>query len=227
VLRILGAHCARLEEIFVQFMLGPEVSEGWVELAQGCPQLTTLETKSALLTEDDLCYIVQSCRNLQTLEVDESIISDRAMYAIAQHCKNLRNFEVTTTGAVTDAGLCAVAAACPKLRVLVIGTACSDVTLTALAEHCTDLRSLYLSSPDTATDRVTDLGVTVLVSGCTKLRVLWLGSVDISDAILPVLADKCKLLRELHICDCGAVNASQESAHRLLFDADVLVDISD
>lgn len=81
---------------------------------------------------------------LETLSVDGMGISDNWLVKSAPHLTNLRQLSISLCGNVTDRGLCAVTAACPKLARLTANDVfrLTDATLVALAEHCPHLQVL-------------------------------------------------------------------------------------
>lgn len=128
------------------------------------------------------------------------------------------------TGYGSRVSLATVAAACPRLRVLAVGTACSERTdegVAALTAGCPALQELSLSSPN-ATDRsleilgahckhlraltakdcgmLTDAGVVALAVGCPQLEELSLeGCRRVTGAALPAIAFGCPRLRTLNL----------------------------
>jgi hypothetical protein len=232
LLTTLGTHCAQLEEIAVRI---PDTSpmqraplEGWEAVAQGCPHLTSLSTHGCVMTDAAMCALAEGCPELCFVNIysytQKAGLMDRAMFAVGQFSTNLRSLQLTRCCGVTDTGLCAIAAGCVFLRSLRLHEMpCGDAPLVALVEHCPDLRVLHLfRSPifrDGPQATVTDAGVTALVTGLSKLRELVVQSNYITEAVIPVIAEHCKILRllELKVPLTGRLNLQG------LFDKDVEV----
>jgi F-box/leucine-rich repeat protein 2/20 len=147
------------------------------------------------------------------------------MHAIGQHCKHLRKLELACCDQVTDTGLSAVAAGCPRLTLFASDMQLSDTALLALAEHCQDLRTVVLNCSWASSLPVTDVGINALVANCCKLRKLSLSKAGVTEAIVPVIAAHCKLLRELYFQDCQQVRLGKVPVGEL-FDAEVWVGIA-
>jgi hypothetical protein len=235
LLTSLGAHCSFLEELRLEVQWygtmqdeAQQAVQGWEALTNGCPRLSILTAKHCLLTDNTVAIIAQGFSQLHTLWLEDnysqSQLTDRAMHAIAQSCQNLHSLQLHGYAKATDTGICAVAAGCPHLR----SNHCGDAPLFALAEHCRDLRVFHVTqctqipAPQRAVEpTVTNAGVTALVTKHQKLRELRVDSALLTDAVIPVIADNCKLLRELRLGKRLEIAYERERELKKLFDLDV------
>ena len=136
------------------------------------------------------------------------VIGDESMATLAA-CSQLRAFDATANLNITDKGIEALAAGCPKLEALFlsymtntpdyqaltgVGDARTDAALAALGKHCAHLESLYCCGWG-----ATDAGVAALAAGCTKLRFANLQQLNMSDVGLTALAESCPALECLNL----------------------------
>jgi hypothetical protein len=233
VLTALGMHCLLLEELVVhaeRFCHRGQTRSlpGLKSVAQGCTRLSSLTAIDCIMTDEDMSALAEGCPELRVFSLQgeeaQRRLSDRAMQAIG--CKNLWSLKLIGNVQVTDAGLNA-AVSCRYLRSFKLeGISCNDAPLFAMAAHCCDLRVVHLlraqyGSHSKGVPTVTGAGVTAVVTRFKKLRELYVDSAFITAAIVPVIAEHCKLLREL--CLSVRMGNLEETAAKALFDEYVQV----
>ncbi|XP_071735170.1 coronatine-insensitive protein 1-like [Rutidosis leptorrhynchoides] len=142
-------------------------------------QLTELDLRCAMLTEDDYRLLLCKCRNLEVLYAKDTI-GDSGLQDLGKFCKKLRRVKIlrgsSEDGVVTQLGLIALARGCVKIECL--HAYLKDITNEALECIGSNLKNLYdfrVTSVDThekMTDLPLDNGVQALLKGCTKLEKL-------------------------------------------------------
>ena len=189
---------------------------------------TGLLTK--LPTDEDLVPLIRTCPLLETLDVDgSSKLTERILIELSSHCPKLTSVKLGgyhTDAAhmlITDEGIAALAAGCPKLDTLKVG-ACMELTdqgIFSLAQHCKSLTHFSLESNDKITDvgmgalfesctqlttfevtklsNLTDEGMLALPLNCHKLSELRLHTIGVTDAFLQALAKGCPKLTKLKL----------------------------
>ena len=130
--------------------------------------------------------------------------SDLEQLASETGVKRLASLRLSKCKQVTDAGLNALAGACPSLASLVLYR-CDEITdagVKALAAGCRSLESLRVFF----CEKVTDAGVKALADGCTSLRLLDLSWCrKVTDAGVKALAEGCAGLESLILSWCVKV----------------------
>lgn len=146
-------------------------------------KLIKLDLLYADLDTDDHCLLLQRCPNLEVLET-RNVIGDRGLEVLAACCRKLRRFRIergaddhgldNEGGAVTHAGLMALAHGCLELEYMAIYV--SDITNACLQclgtylKNLSDFRMVLLEREETVSDLPLDNGVQALLQGCSKLK---------------------------------------------------------
>jgi hypothetical protein len=115
-------------------------------VAAHCTQLREFST-SQDVDETSLIALVTGCRLLETLEVDTAP-TDAVLNALSLHCSYLGSLHLRLhVGSVSDAGVCALARGCPRLRGLStrLTAPVTMVGITALATHCRSLHIIHVN----------------------------------------------------------------------------------
>ena len=158
---------------------------------------------------DRLVDLTRSLPNLVELNLARSCFpEDKILKALGENCRNLRVLNVSyALISATDEGICALAAGCPQLEVLIL-TYCwyiTDRALEALAVHSFNLRHLDLSSCMGVRDR----GIIAIAKKCKRLeKIEFYGSKLITDAAVMALVKHCPELRELRLQECEKITDS-------------------
>jgi hypothetical protein len=192
----LAARCRQLVRLEVA---GSGVTDdALMAVGQHCSALQTLNLKACMgWTDRGLRALLAECRALTKLSFAYTSLDDDAMLVIAERCPKLRVLIVDECGAVSDAGVRAVAARCPGLVELsAVHCALTDVAIADIARHCPLLETLRIES----CDFITDVGIEALGRHCTKLRCLELaGCVKLTDRGMANLVGRCPELRILDV----------------------------
>ena len=218
-------YCDRITDETL-IMLAGEYAEGWEE--GGCPLLTNVTLDECTKITDvggvalskcsrlrilklqgtgcgdaTLCAIGRNCPELTELCTGyHKNTTDRGGAAVAQGCAKLASLTFFADG-TSDATLRALAAGCPALNYLFIGSA-SDLGIEAIARGCSQLASLSCDAD------LSDAALLALAAGCPGLNDLQIGSARLTDRGIVVLAQRCLELTELRFY--GSPDITEESA---------------
>ncbi|XP_050383302.1 protein AUXIN SIGNALING F-BOX 2-like [Argentina anserina] len=203
-----------------------------------CLTLTSLNLSYAPgVHGSDLIKLIRKCGRLQNLWILDCI-GDKGLAVVASTCKELQELRVFPSdpfgvghAAVTEEGLVAISAGCPKLHSLLYF--CQQMTNAALitvAKNCPNFIRFRLAlldpmKPDPVTLQPLDEGFGAIVQGCKKLRrlslsglltdqvflyigmyaeqleMLSIGFAGNSDKGMLYVLNGCKKLRKLEIRD--------------------------
>ncbi|KAI9088854.1 hypothetical protein DFS34DRAFT_639845 [Phlyctochytrium arcticum] len=118
-----------------------------ISLTSFCPNLTSLDYTSLLITDEALLGTLENCRSLKGLRIAECCrITSKGILKMLPLLVNLRNLHVPNVLNFDDDCLSGVAKMCPLLEDLDLQ--CTPVTrtgLSSLMELATNLKSLNLS----------------------------------------------------------------------------------
>lgn len=207
-----------------------------------CQNLTSLNLSYAPgIHGNELIKLIQFCRKLERLWILDSI-GDRGLRVVAFTCKELQELRVFPSGAdnagVTEEGLVAVSAGCPKLHSLLYF--CQQMTNAALItvaknnSNFTRFRLCILDceKPDPVTMQPLDEGFGAIVQSCKhlsrlslsglltdqvflyigmyaeQLEMLSIAFAGNSDKGMLYVLNGCKKLRKLEIRDCPFGNTA-------------------
>eukprot|EP00036_Acanthoecidae_sp_10tr_P011188 CAMPEP_0182925528 /NCGR_PEP_ID=MMETSP0105_2-20130417/9458_1 /TAXON_ID=81532 ORGANISM="Acanthoeca-like sp., Strain 10tr" /NCGR_SAMPLE_ID=MMETSP0105_2 /ASSEMBLY_ACC=CAM_ASM_000205 /LENGTH=477 /DNA_ID=CAMNT_0025063381 /DNA_START=86 /DNA_END=1519 /DNA_ORIENTATION=+ len=206
-----------------------------------CPRLRSLDILCGGRLEQPLTKIFSTCRQLEMVTISGSYdpnhgVSDLSLFALAGSKGPSRLTVVNFVGMprVTDAGLEAVAKACPLVDVSLVDMAMvTDVALMAIAEHCPELRRVHLSGDGTSlqyTDNgvvalathchdlidvdvqeapsVSDVALVAVAKNCPNLMFVGMAASTVTDTGVEALVRRCKTLRHADLRDCAITDLS-------------------
>jgi hypothetical protein len=176
VLRELGAHCPRLQQLHVRFK----------------PKGDGAEAMAALVS------VLQVCRALRILDltIDARLTQEQAI-ALAEHCYCLTALKVST---IHEDTLALMLPSLGSLQHLMVGSiAVTSPAPLSLAVHCRQLRSLSFTF--SRTGRIENALVTLFqnLSFLEDLRLCVSEAGCLTDSVLLTLAAHCRDLRSLHV----------------------------
>ncbi|CAH9112759.1 unnamed protein product [Cuscuta europaea] len=148
-----------------------------------CANLTSLNLSYAPgIYCIELMKLVQHCRKLQRLWVLDTI-GDRGLVVVASNCKELQELRVFPSqeiqvgyNSVTEEGLVAISAGCPKLSsLLYFCWQMTNAALVAVAKNCPNFTRFRLCTlnpmvPDAVTKKPFDEGFGAIVKSCRELK---------------------------------------------------------
>ncbi|KAL7135952.1 hypothetical protein ABFS83_11G133200 [Erythranthe nasuta] len=143
-----------------------------------CTNLTSLNLSYAPgIYSNELIKLICHCKKLERLWILDTI-GDKGLGVVASTCKELQELRVfpSDIAAVTEEGLVAISAGCPKLNSLLYF--CQQMTNAALitvAKNCPNfirfrLCTLNPTIPDAATNLPLDEGFGAIVQSCKGLK---------------------------------------------------------
>ena len=203
VFRYVAGYCENLRDIRIK-----------VKSPVGSPSAGTPSLPSALLPiDDDLIPLIRTCPLLNSIDIDcASQLTERLLIELGSNCPNLTSvklgsrLEDAAHTLVTDEGVAALAAGCPKLATLSIGicTELTDEGILAVAQHCKDLACIVLSD----NDKITDVGLRALFESCTELTTFEATKLsNLTDEGMLALALHCHELSVLRLHTMGVTDA--------------------
>ncbi|KAI8533362.1 hypothetical protein RHMOL_Rhmol10G0003100 [Rhododendron molle] len=180
-----------------------------------CLNLTSLNLSYAPgIHGSDLIKLIRNCRKLQRLWVLDCI-GDKGLEVVASTCKELQELRVFPSdpqgvghAAVTEEGLVAISAGCPKLHSLLYF--CQQITNAALinvAKNCPNfirfrLATLNPTIPDPVTLQPLDEGFGAIVQSCKRLRRLSLSGL-LTDQVFLYIGMYAEQLEMLSVAFAG------------------------
>ncbi|RDX82763.1 Protein AUXIN SIGNALING F-BOX 3 [Mucuna pruriens] len=176
-----------------------------------CPNLTSLNLSYAAgIQGSDLIKLIRHCVKLQRLWIMDCI-GDKGLSVVANTCKDLQELRVfpsVPSAAVTEKGLVAISAGCPKLHSLLYF--CHQMTNAALitvAKNCPNfirfrLCILDATKPDPDTMQPLDEGFGAIVQSCRRLRRLSLSG-QLTDQVFLYIGMYAEQLEMLSIAFAG------------------------
>jgi EIN3-binding F-box protein len=209
-LAALAALCPQLKRLDVNRALG--VTDAGVEaVAAGCPQLESLALEGTSVMLEGVVAVVRALLLLQELSLPVDALSavDPVLVALAANCPRLRVLNLTGASATDDAFVAAVARWPDLERLDISGTdGLTVASLCAIGACCPRLRALELAglSRDSVVVDTTDACIHAIAEGCPLLRELDLTAwVHLTDAALVAVVSGCPLLERLTLADCDKV----------------------
>jgi F-box/leucine-rich repeat protein 2/20 len=193
-LAALGGGCPRLTS--VDTISGDITDAGLMSIARS-GALEALRLKGCIgLTEDGFLAAISLCPRLEIFDMAScNQLTDATLIALGQHCPILRVLNISYTN-MTDDGLQAIAAGCPRLEVLCAKECYIGRAVEAIARSCPRLRSLIVDGIE-----VTET-VLALAECCPLLEELGLyGCWIVGDEEITALACGCPDLQRLDIKD--------------------------
>ncbi|KAG7654082.1 Leucine-rich repeat cysteine-containing subtype [Arabidopsis suecica] len=150
-----------------------------------CQNLISLNLSyAAEIQGNHLIKLIQLCKRLQRLWILDSI-GDKGLVVVADTCKELQELRVfpsdvhgeeDNNAAVTEVGLVAISAGCPKLHsILYFCKQMTNAALIAVAKNCPNFIRFRLCilephKPDHITSQSLDEGFGAIVQACKGLR---------------------------------------------------------
>ncbi|KAG7591460.1 Leucine-rich repeat cysteine-containing subtype [Arabidopsis thaliana x Arabidopsis arenosa] len=150
-----------------------------------CQNLISLNLSyAAEIQGNHLIKLIQLCKRLQRLWILDSI-GDKGLAVVAATCKELQELRVfpsdvhgeeDNNAAVTEVGLVAISAGCPKLHsILYFCKQMTNAALIAVAKNCPNFIRFRLCilephKPDHITSQSLDEGFGAIVQACKGLR---------------------------------------------------------
>jgi hypothetical protein len=202
--------CPQLKRLDVQCTYA--VTDTSVRAAvAGCPQLEAVALGYTCATHASLIHMARAFPLLQELSFlnADSHVGDDILAALAATCPRMRVLDVRCLG-VTDGGIAAAVARWPELERLSIDDP-PDLTVAAfraIGASCPRLRALEMPLFNYTGDDsgMTDACVQAIAEGCPLLQELGLtGWVDLTDAALLAVAERCPQLERLTLEKCYQV----------------------
>jgi hypothetical protein len=180
-----------------------------------CSNLTSMNLSYAPgIRSSDLTKLICHCRKLQRLWILDCI-GDKGLAVVASTCKDLQELRVFPSdlygvgnAAVTEEGLVAISAGCPKLNSLLYF--CQQMTNAALitvAKNCPNfirfrLATLNPTTPDPVTMQPLDEGFGAIVQSCKGLKRLSLSGL-LTDQVFLYIGMYAEHLEMLSVAFAG------------------------
>ena len=220
VFRHIAGYCDNLRDLKIEV----EAS------ARSAPVPSSSTPTSFLPTDDDLVPLIRNCPLLESFNIEcSSKLTERIFTDLGLYCPKLTSIELsghrssTVPALITDEGIAVLAAGCPKLENLSIGS-CPELTdqgLISVARHCKGLSRLCMERNDNITDdgmrvlfesctallffaanklgKVTDEGMLTLPVNCHRLATVYLVDMAVTDVFLRAVAQHCPKLARLNL----------------------------
>ncbi|CAN6907885.1 unnamed protein product [Brassica oleracea var. botrytis] len=182
-----------------------------------CQNLTSLNLSyAAEIQGNHLIRFIQFCKRLQRLWILDSI-GDKGLGVVASTCKELQELRVFPSDlhdeedndtAVTEIGLVAISAGCPKLHsILYFCKQMTNAALITVAKNCPNFIRFRLcilepNKPDHTTSQSLDEGFGAIVQACKGLRRLSLSGL-LTDKVFLYIGMYAEQLEMLSIAFAG------------------------
>jgi hypothetical protein len=98
-------------------------------LAQHCPLLERVTC--ADVSDDAVHVLAAGCSHLRRIKIESSRITDAALVSLSTHCRELCDIDIGSCHKVTEAGLAALIASCPRLTSLTVSRNSLDAAAAA------------------------------------------------------------------------------------------------
>ncbi|XP_010911094.1 F-box protein At1g47056 [Elaeis guineensis] len=192
-------------------------------ISLGCPNLTRLKLRACrALTESGMAALAKHCPNLRKLSCGSCTFGAKGVEAVLRGCSLLEELSIKRLRGLSDASAAPVGpgAASSSLRSICLKELYNGQCFAPLIAGSPNLKTLKLFRCSGDWDRlleaivegvpgiveihleklqVSDSGLAA-ISSCADLEVLHLVKTpECTDAGLATLADKCRLLRKIHI----------------------------
>lgn len=108
---------------------------------------------------------------------------------------------------MSDSGLFSISSSCPDLQSLYISrlSDCTDTGLSSIANSCQKLKKIHVDSWRFGSRAIGDVFITSLSNKCTNLQEIVLMGVQTSVESLESLAENCRCLERMAICNTDSV----------------------
>lgn len=184
-----------------------------------CGTLKVFDGAMCSRLTDRIIHLLTRNGSLVKLDVGyDSRLTSESVASIAR-CVNLRELSLTSWGSLRDEDLALLAASCPRLELLKVPfcSAITDAGLCAVAAGCTSLKDLDVLGVHLRKTRVTDASLDALATHCPRLEKISVGRTMVTDAGLIKLFRACPGLEVVDVqCVKGVTNETVfEAARRL------------
>ncbi|GAA0138744.1 ubiquitin-protein ligase [Lithospermum erythrorhizon] len=182
-----------------------------------CSNLTSLNLSYASrIFNIELIKLIGHCRKLERLWILD-IIGDKGLNAVASTCKELQELRVFPSDlygvgtAVTEVGLVAISAGCPKLNsILYFCQRMTNAALATVAKNCPNFVRFRLCTinpiiPDAVTMQPLDEGFGAIVRACKGLKRLSVSGL-LTDQVFLYIGMYAEQLEMLSIAFAGDSN---------------------
>ncbi|KAL2529250.1 Protein AUXIN SIGNALING F-BOX 3 [Forsythia ovata] len=179
-----------------------------------CRHLTSLNLSYAAgIYSDELVNLIRHCNKLERLLVLDTI-GDKGLSVVASTCKELQELRVFPSdiyggnAAVTEEGLVAISAGCPKLNsILYFCQQMTNAALIMVAKNCPNfirfrLATLNPTIPDAVTMQPLDEGFGAIVKSCKGLKRLSVSGL-LTDQLFLYIGTYAEQLEMLSIAFAG------------------------
>ncbi|KAL3640023.1 Protein AUXIN SIGNALING F-BOX 3 [Castilleja foliolosa] len=180
-----------------------------------CKYLTSLNLSYAPgIYSNELTKLICYCKNLERLWILDTI-GDKGLGTVASTCKELQELRVFPSdlygagnAAVTEEGLVAISAGCPKLNsILYFCQQMTNAALIAVAKNCPNfirfrLCTLNPTVPDAVTNLPLDEGFGAIVQSCKGLKRLSISGL-LTDQVFLYIGMYAEQLEMLSIAFAG------------------------
>ncbi|KAG9141920.1 hypothetical protein Leryth_009286 [Lithospermum erythrorhizon] len=180
-----------------------------------CSNLTSLNLSYASgIFNSDIIKLIHHCRKLERLWILDTV-GDKGLYEIASTCKELQELRVFPSdlygvgnAAVTEEGLVAISAGCPKLNsILYFCQRMTNAALATVAKNCPNFIRFRLCTlnpvvPDATTWQPLDEGFGAIVRSCKGLKRLSVSGL-LTDQVFHYIGMYAKQLEMLSIAFAG------------------------
>jgi F-box and leucine-rich repeat protein 2/20 len=194
---IVGQKCSKLMDFSIAYNDVTDV--GIAALARGCPQLRSFSAHGCpLISGDGMMALSHGCKELRTIDLCYcGRITDDCLFRIAEGCPELTSFTLIRMDSVTNAGISCIARGCEKLVYITIENCrqIDDTALIAIGSSCRNLLGITIT--DSLGPRFSDRGLTAIACGCPVLESISIICVNMTDAGVIVLAQKCFHLKSV------------------------------
>ena len=175
--------------------------ESFASLAQGCPNLTSIDLSNCQgLTDVGIASLAQGCRQLTHINLSAARISASQANGVQrsqQHDYHQQQQAQKIQISPMDSALASIALGCRQLTDINLQgchEGLTDAGISSLAQGCRHLTSISLD----ASDLVTDVSIRSLAQGCPELTNFALTASKVSESVLTILAQGCPLITSLY-----------------------------
>ena len=204
-------------------------------IAEHHRHLTTINLQNcAAVTDGALALLLQSCPNLHPDKILSPNKANAFVKAVVQHRPNIKAIDLGNCPSIADETLAMLVTGCQSLHPdKIVSIWKGDFFLDAVATYRTDIKRIDVSG----CFDVSDVALARLLDSCPKLefseiisfkrgdqfcatvaekyptlKEIDLSDSDVTDVGVRGLAEKCKQLQSINLCDCQKVGAPGANA---------------
>ena len=177
-----------------------DITEAVKDIAEGCPNLQTLEIGGHRISEAAIESVGQHCQDLKCLCMRGTNLTEDALYSVASGCPKLNKLDVSDTN-VRNPSIAIVAQCCQQLRDLCVAECryLTDEAIVSIASNCCQLQRLDVQDLGS----LTDAAIEAVAQGCPHLkRLIARLCKRLTDRAIWSLAQGCRQLQDLDVCHC-------------------------